>query len=95
MVPGAQLKLLPLLLQVTSKHLQQLPLKEVLWSWANLTQICLASLFDQSEEATYPRSVTLFILQELLNCKVTFVRTGEMEATEGRGIFKKYKIPFT
>lgn len=49
----------------------------------------LASLFDQIEEETQPKSVTQFILQVLLNCKVVFVRTGEMEATEGRGIFKK------
>lgn len=49
----------------------------------------LASLFDQIEEETQPKSVTQFILQVLLNCKVVFVRTGEMDATEGRGTFKK------
>ena len=95
MVPGAQLKLLPLLLQVAFKQLQQLSLKELLWSQANLTQTHLASLFGQTEEQTQPKSVTWFILQVLLNCKVVFVRTGEMEATEGRGIFKKSKSPFT
>lgn len=90
-VPGALLKLLPLLLQVTSKQ----PLKELLWSQANLTRTHLAFLFDQTEEETHPKSVTPLILQILLNCKVAFVRTGEMEVKEGRGIFKKSKIPFT
>lgn len=75
MVPGAQLNWLLILLQVGSKKLQQLPLKELLWSQLNLTHNHLSSFFDQTEEETQPKSIMQFILQVLLKCKVVFVKT--------------------